>query len=166
MDLSGNYITEFNTLTDCSKYLKTSRSNVKIVCNSIKNSKDEKISKTVKDHLVCYKEDYKNNKFILDKTLGLEKIINTLKKNHIISTKPIYKYDDAGKFIKKFERGIDADKELNLPLYSCSNIASRNNREEYINKLNGYYWFYEEVDFSKAIKVKRKNGVISIKLNK
>src|SRR5690606_33620592 len=68
MDLNGNFIKEFETITDISKFLNNSRSNIKLVCNKIAKSTNGIIERSVNGYLVCYKQDYKENVYKFDLT--------------------------------------------------------------------------------------------------
>lgn len=159
MNLIGNKIKEFETITDCSEFLKTSRANIKKVCKVV--NKNNKIIKfQVRGYLTCYSEDFVENFYHYSVEESKNKQIERLKITNKKCKKVVYQYDLSKNLIKKFEGGVDADKELKFIVGTTSTAASKNKIGKPVRSIHNFYFFYFPVDFTKFKEHRPRNGII------
>lgn len=135
---TGEFVKEFNSITEASQYFNTSSSNISRICKGKLNY--------IKDHTFCYTKDYDKNKnyskpfyWSKNKKKSKEHIqkmtINSQNRLGI----DIYKYDINWNFIKKYNSRSEAEKMNNL------NRESLRRKAGLKTPFKGYYWMYNKI---------------------
>jgi hypothetical protein len=135
---TGNFEKEFNSVSEASRYYKTSSSNISRVCKGSLNY--------IKDKVFCYKKDFDKNKSykkehewnknIIFSKEHLEKISHSVSKS---KGRKIYQYDLNFNLIKIYYSRSNAEKENNFKKEYLKNRAGLK------TPFGGYYWLYTKI---------------------
>lgn len=132
LDLEGNFIKQWDCMSDAEKYTGVNKSKITVVC--------KKQRRSAGNYIWVYTEEYNKNE-------------DYSYKPYIPDTKKVIQLDLNGNFIKEWISGQQASKELNLKTSNISRCC-RHERKSYEN----YIWiFKDEYDPNKNYKYNAKS---------
>jgi len=134
---SGEREFEFDSISDCAKYLNLESTNISQCC--------KKRLRYLKNYTFCYKQDFdENNNYICNSHWAKDKPMNPNHRERLTNIninrlgKKIYKYDLNYNLIEIYASRSIADRENGFKTETLRWQAGKN------TPYMGFYWFYQE----------------------